>query len=40
MYGELNNSYGWDGPGKLNAWRYKKHQGIPFVKYNYVNPTK
>ena len=23
-----------------NGWRYTKHKGIPFVKYNYKNPTK
>lgn len=27
-----------DSRGRLNAWRYTLHQGIPFTEYNYTNP--
>lgn len=39
MVGGFNTGWSYDSQGKNNAWRYAKHQGIPFVKYNYVNPT-
>jgi hypothetical protein len=28
----------WNSQPSLNAWRYTKHQGIPFVSYIYKNP--
>ena len=40
MYGEFNTGWGWEAEGKNLGWRYTPHQGIPFVKYDYVNPTK
>ena len=38
MKGEYNE-YSYQGQGPMNGWRYTKHQGIPFVQYNYTNPS-
>lgn len=39
IQGEVSaNSWG-DTQSARNAWRYTRHQGIPFVKYNYQNPS-
>ena len=38
MKGEYSE-YSYQGPGPMNGWRYTKHQGIPFVQYEYTNPS-
>lgn len=37
--GQYNTGWGGPSQGQTNGWRYTKHQGIPFVQYNYVNPN-
>ena len=38
--GQYDASYSDGAVGRTNGWRYRKHKGIPFVKYNFTNPTK
>lgn len=38
VVGSYDNNYFQSGQGRMNTWRYTKHQGIPFTQYNYSNP--
>ena len=38
MIGQYSE-YNYYGTGYINGWRYTKHQGIPFVQYNYTDPS-